>query len=80
MMLWTTDIPNRTDGNHTAVVYSIYDKSKGVWSAPKIVSDDGTADFYPDAVAIGNDIYVTWVNVNKVVAGGATAPILQRPL
>lgn len=67
MMVWTSDVANRTDGNHTAVVYSLYSKLFDAWSEPQIIANDGTADFYPDVVAIGNDIYVAWVNVNKVV-------------
>ena len=66
MLVWTqSDTANRTVGNHTEVVYSIYDKNNGTWSAPKIVCDDGTADFYPAVATDGDEIYVTWVNANK---------------
>lgn len=66
MLVWCqSDTTNRTVGNHTEVVYSIYDKNNGTWSAPKIVSDDGTADFYPAIATDGKEIYVTWLNANK---------------
>ena len=47
LLIFTTDMGDRTTGNHTAVVYSIYNE-RG-WSIPKLIDDDGTADF--DAVA-----------------------------
>lgn len=64
MMVWTADISERTDGNHTAIVYSNYDESTGLWSEPVILDDDGTADFYADITTDGSDIYVTWVDTN----------------
>lgn len=72
MMVWTTDITSRTDGNHTAAVYSLYNSMLDTWSTPQIISDDGTADFSPDVTAVGNDIYVTWVNLKQTVASNIT--------
>ena len=64
MMVWTADIADRTTGNQTAVVYSVYDDASGNWSAPAMISDDGTADAYPDVATDGENIYVVWVNTN----------------
>ena len=66
MMVWTADIDTRTSGNHTAVVYSILDSETHEWSIPQLVDNDGTADSNPDVVTDGNNIYVAWVNSNKV--------------
>ena len=64
MMIWTADIAERTSGNQTAVVYSVYNSTNNTWSEPKIVNDDGTADGYPTITTDGNDIYVSWANSN----------------
>ena len=66
IMVWTADIDTRTSGNHTAVVYSILDSETNEWSVPQLVDNDGTADSNPDVVTDGNNIYVAWVNSNKV--------------
>ena len=65
MMVWLSDIPSRSTGNHIALVYSIYDENTGLWSEPAIVDDDGTADSYPSIAADDNDIYVAWSDENK---------------
>ena len=64
MMIWTADIAERTSGNQTAVVYSVYNSTNNTWSEPKIVNDDRTADGYPTITTDGNDIYVSWANSN----------------
>ena len=65
MMVWTADITTRSTGNHTAVVYSIYDESTKQWSEPVIIEDDGTADFYPDVATDGQNIYVIWMDSSR---------------
>ena len=66
MMVWTADIDTRTSGNHTAVVYSILDNETQEWSVPRLVDNDGTSDSNLDVVTDGNNIYIAWVNSNKV--------------
>lgn len=63
ILVGTADIADRTDGNHTAIVYSI--NSGGTWSEPVIIQDDGTADFYPTITTSGDDVYVAWMNANQ---------------
>lgn len=65
MMVYTADIQERSTGNHTAVVYSLFDDLTQTWSVPKILDDDGTADFYPDIITDGTDIYVAWTDSNQ---------------
>ena len=65
MMVWTSDIKSRTTGNHTAVVYSVYDTGTGKWSEPQILEDDGTADFYPDVTTDGETVYVIWMDSKR---------------
>ena len=60
LLIFTTDMGDRTTGNHTAVVYSIYNE-RG-WSIPKLIDDDGTADFDAVAAVDGENVYVTWIN------------------
>ena len=63
LLICTTDMGDRTTGNHTAVVYSIYNE-RG-WSIPKLIDDDGTADFDAVAAVDGENVYVTWINAKR---------------
>ena len=63
LLIFTTDMGGRTTGNHTAVVYSIYNE-RG-WSIPKLIDDDGTADFDAVAAVDGENVYVTWINAKR---------------
>ena len=65
LLIFTTDMDNRTTGNHTAVVYSIYNEQNG-WSIPKMIDDDGTADFDAVAAVDGENVYVTWINAKRI--------------
>lgn len=65
LLIFTTDMDNRTTGNHTAVVYSIYNEQNR-WSIPKMIDDDGTADFDAVAAVDGENIYVTWINAKRI--------------
>lgn len=65
LLIFTTDMGDRTTGNHTAVVYSIYNEQNG-WSIPKMIDDDGTADFDAVAAVDGENIYVTWINAKRI--------------
>lgn len=65
LMIHTADLSERKTGNHTAVVYSLYNKGNGKWSNPEIVEDDGTADYYPTLATDGKTAYVAWVDSNS---------------
>ncbi len=67
-MIWTTDIEERSDYNHTAAVYSIYNPSTDTWTDPQIIDDDNTADFNPTIATDGENIWVSWVNSNQAFA------------
>ena len=62
LMVYTADDPARTTGNHTVIMYSVYDEDTQSWQKPQYVDDDGTADFYPDVATDGKEIFLTWVN------------------
>ena len=64
LLIFTTDMGDRTTGNHTAVVYSIYNEQNG-WSIPKMIADDETADFDAVAAVDGENVYVTWINAKR---------------
>ena len=65
VMIYTADIPDRTTGNHTAVVYSVYDEDNSSWTEPVLIEDDGTADFDAVAAVDGEDVYIAWSNAKK---------------
>lgn len=66
ILVYTEDIQERNMGNHTAIVYSIYDEQLKMWSEAQIIDNDGTADFYPDVAVYGENIYVAWSDSNKI--------------
>ena len=64
--VWIADDGSRTTGNHSQLVYSLYNEADNTWSAPTAVWDDGTADFTPQMVSDGTNAYVVWVDANTV--------------
>ena len=65
LMVWLGGASGRESPNKTAVFYS-FRPYGGAWSTPKIVSDDGTADFQPSLSACGNTAWLTWQNADRV--------------
>lgn len=63
VLVWASVVPGRSVGNNVAVVYSVKDASTGLWSAPVIIDDDGTADFDPVVAVNGETVLVSWTNV-----------------
>ena len=64
--VWIADDGSRATGNHSQLVYSLYNEADNTWSAPAAVWDDGTADFTPQMVSDGTNAYVVWVDANTV--------------
>lgn len=64
MLVWIMDDTTRESANRTELVYSLYDETTATWSEPVAIFDDGTADFTPDVVSDGNNVWVTWQNMN----------------
>src|SRR5699024_7536574 len=61
----TTDILGRTTGNHTAVVYSVYDETSASWTDPVQIENDGTADFDAVTAVDGENVYIAWSDANR---------------
>lgn len=51
------------DINHVYLYYSYFDGS--VWSSPKIVYEDGTMDYFPELVRVGDVAYLAWQNARE---------------
>ena len=64
--VWIADDGSRATGNHSQLVYSLYNEADNTWSAPAAVWDDGTADFTPQMVSDGTNAYVVWADANTV--------------
>lgn len=64
MLVWIMDDTTRESANRTELVYSLYDEATATWAEPVAVFDDGTADFLPDVVSDGENVWVTWQNMN----------------
>lgn len=62
---WIHDDEQRTDINRTTLVYSKYDSESESWSAPAIMTDDGTADYNFDISVSGEGIYVAYQESSK---------------
>lgn len=67
VMFWLQDAAARQDINRYQLVYSRFDGN--TWSAPVPVHDDGTADYAPRAVTIGDTVYLIWQNADKEFTG-----------
>ncbi|NLB62428.1 MAG: hypothetical protein GX802_08480, partial [Clostridiales bacterium] len=65
ILVYLADDGSRSTGNHIALMYSVCE-SNGTWSEPKYVYNDGTADFYPQLATDGENIFVTWQNMNAI--------------
>lgn len=66
VLVYTADLSGRTLGNHTAIVYSVFNEDTDTWSVPVVIDDDETGDYYPSVTAKGENVYVTWVNASKI--------------
>ena len=69
LLVWTTDTKEKSDNNRTSLAYSIYANS--AWSSPQLVSEDGTADFYPDVAETESGAICAWQNVRQVMPDDA---------
>ena len=67
LLVWIDDDSDRTDINRTALYYSVYDCTKKIWSEPKQVENDGTADFSPVLKNLNGTPYLLWSNCSKVL-------------
>ena len=61
---------NRSDENRTVLMYSVYDGS--AWSPSLPVLDNGTADFYFDVAADGDNVFVAWTKSKQTFATGVS--------
>ena len=70
VMVYITDDGTKSTGNHTTLMYSVY--SNGAWSAALPVCETGRADMSPILRMDGNNAYVVWMNIGKVISADAT--------
>lgn len=68
MLLWLDDDAGRSSENRSALYYAI--KTNDVWSAAKVIDDDGTYDYDFDAVCQDGKVYIAWVNIDHQIAAG----------
>jgi len=70
-MVYIDDDPERNDVNRRALYYSIY--SKGKWTIPEILENDGTLDGYPNLCDLGNGtVFISWSSADRVLPDDAT--------
>lgn len=58
VLLYLEDNAARQTGNHTRLVYSMY--NNGRWTAPVAVWESDSADFFFDGVVVGDELHVVW--------------------
>ena len=78
VLIYTADISGRTTGNHTAVVYSVYDEDNSSWSDPVPVDDDGTADFDAAAAVDGENVYIVWSDAKEIFTAEEAEPVTEE--
>ncbi len=70
-MAYIDDSLTRFSENRFTLMYCIYDGT--AWSAPQVVSDDGTADFEPVLYSDGvGGVHIIWQNANSVFDSSVT--------
>lgn len=70
-MLWLKDATERQEMDRYMLMYSPYDGNR--WGEPVPVHDDGTADFAPRAVTVGETVYLIWQNADKTFSGNVSS-------
>jgi len=65
MMIWTADIKTRTSGNHTAVVYSVYNEETSTWDILDSHADGSSTNPSSDGTLYTISNYNNNVTYNK---------------
>lgn len=58
----------RSEADKSALYYSVYEDYNN-WSEPKLVSDNGTADFNPKVASDGNNAWIVWNDASSSLEG-----------
>lgn len=66
LIVYLDNDESRALPNQTVLKYVTYDAASEVFSNPKIILDDQTADFKPYLYTDGKDIYVYYLNSKKI--------------
>ncbi|MBR1931848.1 MAG: leucine-rich repeat protein [Lachnospiraceae bacterium] len=70
LLIYTGSDNSRAEANQTAVYYASYNSAAGAFGSPKVLAADGTADYHPQVVSYGNDIYVVYQDSQKQYGAG----------
>ncbi|MBR0510393.1 MAG: Ig-like domain-containing protein [Clostridia bacterium] len=62
----------RGANNFTVLKYSVYNAAANTWCEPVVLSDDGTADYAPQLLNVGDDLYLAYQNADAVLPDDAT--------
>lgn len=76
ILLYLQDVPSRTVGNHTQLVYSVYEN--GMWSKPQPVWETETADFFFDSYVDNGQLYVVWQKSSVIADGKDPLRLLEQ--
>ena len=69
-LAWLYDNPTRSSVNRTMAVWSRWNGKS--WSEPKPIEDDGTADFHPALLKVGNGkVFAAWEDEGKILSDTA---------
>lgn len=67
--VWCDNIEGRSEFDRTGIYYAVYEY--GRWTEPRLVDDDGTADFSPVLAANNDEVYIAWQNMDKEFGSSA---------
>lgn len=70
LAVWVSDLGTKSDMNRTSLVYATNDGNG--WSESRLVYEDGKAAFYPDLAVSANQVYLTWIAMDKELTDSAT--------
>ena len=71
VMVFVNNCQDRDAADTAALYYSVYTGGTG-WSAPKLVADNGTADYNPQVASDGTNSWVVWNDASSSLKGVAS--------
>lgn len=76
LMLFIRDVADRKPGNHTQLVYSLYNGTS--WTEPKAVWESETADFFYKSTVYQDNLYVSWQKLKSVASKDTAEELLAE--
>ncbi len=78
VLLFQTDVADRTTGNNVVLMYSVYDNGTDSWSAPLPVCAGASSDLFAETFVIDNELYIVWQKIRKEMTSTDATELLAE--